>query len=134
MPCSSPPNRCQLLALRLVANRDERLERRLVVEELVLVDLVRPDGRLDGALQLHPRDVAVVVVVRQERLGTLGEERLQRRLGRELRRLAQQSGRLSELVLIFDAVRNERELAVGRAADDGEEPGGAGALRLRKRP
>ena len=76
----------QLGALGFVLNRDERLERRLVVEELVLVHLVGSDRRLDGALQLHPGDVAVVVVVRQERIGALGEKRLQRRLGRERRR------------------------------------------------
>ena len=37
----------QLVRLDVVAKRDERLERRLVVEEFVLVDLVRSDGRLD---------------------------------------------------------------------------------------
>ena len=39
--------RLQLLRLGFVANRDERFERRLGVEPLVLVDLVRADGRLD---------------------------------------------------------------------------------------
>ena len=38
----------QLLRLGVVTQRDERLERRLVVEPLVLVDLVRADGRLDA--------------------------------------------------------------------------------------
>ena len=56
----------QLLSLRVVAKRDERFERRLVVEPLVLVDLVRADRRLDAGVKLHPRDVAVVVVVAQE--------------------------------------------------------------------
>ena len=41
--------RLQLLRLGLVADGDERLERRLEVEPLVLVDLVRADGRLDRA-------------------------------------------------------------------------------------
>ena len=54
----------------------------LVVEQLVLVHLVGPDRRLDRAFQLHPRDVAVVVVVRQERVGALGQKGLERRLGR----------------------------------------------------
>ena len=67
----------QLVRLDVVAKGDERLERRLVVEELVLVDLVRSDRRLDRALELHPRDVAVVVVVGQKRLRALREKRLQ---------------------------------------------------------
>ena len=59
----------QLGRLRFVDNRYERFESRLVVEQLVLVHLVGSDRRLDGALHLHPRDVAVVVVVGQERVG-----------------------------------------------------------------
>ena len=54
----------QLRGLGLVEQGDVRLESGLVVEELVLVHLIRPDGRLNRAVQLHPRDVAVVVVVR----------------------------------------------------------------------
>ena len=107
MSCSSPAKLLQLRGLRLVPHRDVRLERGLVVEQLVLVDLVRADGRLDGALQLHPGHVAVVVVVREKRVGALGEERLQRRLGRQLRRLAQQRRGARELALILDAVRHE---------------------------
>ena len=101
----------QLLGLGVVAQRDERLERRLVVEELVFVDLVRSDGRVDVALELHPGDVAVVVVVRQEGLRALIEKRFQRRLRRQLGRLAQQCRRLRQLVLVLDAVGNGRKTA-----------------------
>ena len=112
MSCSSPPNLLQLRALDFVANGDEGLERRFGVEPLVLVHLVGPDRRLDRALQLHPGDVAVVVVVRQERVGALGEERLERRLGRERRGLAQQRRRLRQLVLVLHAVGHDGERPV----------------------
>ncbi len=71
----------QLRGLGVVAQGDERLERRLGVEPAVLVDLVRADGRLDAGVQLHPGHVAGVVVVGQERRRPRLQERLQRRLG-----------------------------------------------------
>ena len=117
MSCSSRAELLELRALGFVADRDERLERRLVVEELVLVHLVRTDGRLDGALELHPGDVAVVVVVREKRVGPLRQERLQRRLRRQRRRLAQQARDPRQLVLVLDAVGHEHEAAVRSAAN-----------------
>ena len=62
--CRCFENVCSFARLGIVAQRDEGFERRLVVEPLVLVDLVRPDGRLDRRVELHPGDVAGVVVVR----------------------------------------------------------------------
>ena len=123
----------QLVRLDVVAKGDERLERRLVVEEFVLVDLVRSDGRLDRALELHPRDVAVVVIVGQKRLRALREKRLQGRLGRQVGGLTQQCGRVRQLVLILEAVRDEGELTVRRAPDDREEAGRPSTLRFGKR-
>ena len=61
------PEPRQLLRLGIVAERDEGLERRLVVEPLVFVGLVRTDGRLDAGVEAHPGDVAVVVVVAEQR-------------------------------------------------------------------
>ena len=72
----------QLGGLGLVLDRDEGLERRLVVEPLVLVDLVGPDRRFDRRGQLHPLHVAGVVVVRDERVGARLEEGLERRARR----------------------------------------------------
>ena len=80
----------QLLRLHIVAQRDERLERGLVVEPLIFVGLVRPDRRLDAGVEPHPGDVAVVVVVAEERGGALFEKALQGRLGGERRRLSEQ--------------------------------------------
>src|SRR6185295_9786907 len=73
----------ELFRLVLVLYRDERFVGRFVVEQLVFVDLVRANRRLDGAFQFHPRDVAVVVVVREKRGRPLRQEVLQRRLRRE---------------------------------------------------
>src|SRR5688572_31114652 len=46
---------------------DERLECGLEVEPLVFVDLVRADRGLDRRVELHPGDVALVVVIGEER-------------------------------------------------------------------
>ena len=96
--------RLQLLRLRFVADGDERFERRLEVEPLVLVDLVRADRRLDRRVELHPCDVARVVVVGEERLGAGRQEALQRRLRRRVGRLAQQRRGAAQLALVLDAV------------------------------
>ena len=55
-----------------------------VIEPLVFVDLVGPDGRLDRAFQLHPGNVALVVIVAQEGFRARGEKTLQGRLARGL--------------------------------------------------
>ena len=99
MSCSSPANRCSFALSDSSRSGDEGLERRLVVEPLVLVDLVRTDRRFDRALQFHPGDVAVVVVVRQERVRALGEKRLQRRLGGKAGRLRRRRRRRMRLML-----------------------------------
>ena len=109
--------RLQLLRLRFVADGDERLERGLEVEPLVLVDLVWTDGRLDRRVELHPRDVAGVVVVVEERVGARRQESLERRLRRQFGRLAQERGRTRELALILDAVGNGGE-AASRGRDE----------------
>jgi hypothetical protein len=116
---------------RLIAQRDERLERRLVVEPLVLVHLVRPYGRLDAGVELHPRDVAVVVVIADERRRALLEECLERRLSRERRRIAKQRRHLRKLPLVLEAVRHRGQRAVWRAANRREEPFGTGPFHLR---
>src|SRR5262249_56752882 len=73
-----------------------------------------------------------VVVVREERGGALRQKILQRRLGRNLRGLAQARRGQRELALVFEVVRHERERRAG-AADDGKEPGGPAALGLGQR-
>ena len=122
----------QLRALAFVLDCDERLERRLRVEPLVFVHFVRPDGWLDRPFQIHPGHVAVVVVVREKRVGALRQKRCQRRLVRERRRLAQQRRRLRQLILVLDVVRNVRE-GLARAPHHGEESAGARAFGGRQR-
>ena len=118
----------QLLRLRIVSNGDECLERRLGVEPFVFVHFVRTDGRLDRGIELHPGDVARVVVVRHERVGARGQELLEGRLGRGVRGLPKVRRGVRELPLVFDRIRNRRE-TLGPLSDRGEEPGG-GRLRV----
>jgi hypothetical protein len=77
----------ELLQLRdSPSYRDERLERRLVVEQFV-AHFIRPERRLDVAFQLHPGHIRVVVVRQQ---ASAPCRNVQRRLGRQGRGLAQQ--------------------------------------------
>ena len=101
----------ELLELRrfgLILDGNERFERGLVVEPLVFVDLVRPDRRLDGGIELHPLHVAVVVIVRRKRRGPGLEERLQRRLRRGGGGRAEMLRGNRQLALVFDVVGHER--------------------------
>ena len=118
----------ELRRLVAVGERDERFERRLEVEPLVLVDLVGPDGRLDGRVELHPRDVARVVIVADEGVGALLQERLQGRLLGQLRGFAQQARHFGELALVLQRVRHRRQLALRRATNGREETGRGRAL------
>ena len=72
----------ELRRLLLVAHGDERLEGRLVAEPAVVVGLVGPDRGLERRVELHPGDVARVVVVGEEGRRALLEEGPQRRLRR----------------------------------------------------
>ncbi len=123
----------QLGRLALLADADERLVRGFLVEPVVRVDLVRPDGRLDGRVQLHPCHVALVIVVGEERLGARLEEALERRLVGQPGCLAQETRRLAQLGLVLDAVGDDGECPVACPADDGEEAGGCVALGAGKR-
>ena len=123
----------QPCALLDVVHGDEGFERRLVVEELVLVHFVRADRRLDDALELHPRDIALVVVVRKKRVGALGEIRLQRQLAGDLSGLPEQARGERQLVLVLGVIRYEPEtLASVRPPHSGKKAGGTRAIRLRK--
>src|SRR5262249_46872228 len=121
----------QLAGFLLVADGDEGFEGSLVVEPLVLVHLVGADGRLDAGVELHPGDVAVVVIVGQERLRPFLEKRLERRLARERRRLTEQSRGVRELALIFKAVGNGDQLPFRVATNRRIEPCREGLLRPR---
>ena len=83
-------------------------------------------GSIDP-FHIHPRQVAVVVVVREKRVGAFRQERLERRLARERRSLAKERRRLGQLVLVLDVVGNERE-ALSHPSNHGEESVGARAF------
>src|SRR4029450_9215508 len=85
------------------------------------VRLVRTNGRLDAGIERHPGDVAVVIVVAQQRWRALLEKALERLPRREPRRFTEQSVPLREFSLIFERVRHRDELAVRATADGREE-------------
>ena len=60
--------------LLVVADGDVGFERGLVAEQLVVVGFVGTDGDVERRVQIHPRQVALVVIVREERLGAQGQE------------------------------------------------------------
>ncbi len=125
--CRCAENDWSLLRLRFVAHRDEGLECRLEVEPLVFVHLVRADRRFDGGVELHPGDVARVVVVGEEAVRPGRQELLQRRLRGQLGGFAKQRRGERKLSLILHAVGDGGE-AGRRAADRREEAGRAGLL------
>jgi hypothetical protein len=71
----------QLGRLLLIAQRHISFKRGLVSEQVVVVCLVGPDGHVDGRVELHPRHVARVIVVAQERLSPQMQEILERGVG-----------------------------------------------------
>ena len=109
MPCSSAPSFASFAVSASSRTAMNASNAGLRVEPLVLVDLVRPDRRLDARVELHPRHVARVVVVAEEGVGAARQERLQRRLRRQRGRLAQQVGRARQLALVLDAVGHDLE-------------------------
>jgi hypothetical protein len=112
--------RGELRALRFVDNRHERFERGFVIEEIVLVDLVRSDDDFDVAGEIHPGHVAVAVVAGGEGVGAQRQKTLQRRIVRDRCRLAQfRRGRIEE-VFVERGVRSCHEVRAV-AADDCEE-------------
>ena len=121
----------ELVGLRFVADGDVGFEAGLVAEQLVVVGLVGADGDVERRVQIHPGDVAGVVVVGEEGIGAQGQEFLQRRVVGERGGFAQEAGRLLQIGGVRLVVGDEGQLLVGIAPDDGEEADGLFALRGR---
>ena len=79
----------ELGRLGFVLNGDERFEAGFVIEPAVLINFVGTDRRLDRAGHFHPRDVAVVIIVREKSVGARDEKFLERWFGRGLGGFAQ---------------------------------------------
>ena len=99
----------ELRAFRLVSHGDVGLERRLEVEQLVLVDLVRTDGRFDRALaapstRRRSRSSRSRGTRRRAWSGSVFSVGSAVKRGR----LAQQRRRARQLGLVLDVVRHER--------------------------
>src|SRR5215831_1917738 len=66
---------CELLALRFIANEDRGPVRRLHAEYLVKIRFVRREDHIElWILQIHPEEVAFVIVINKEGIGTLAQE------------------------------------------------------------
>jgi len=123
----------QLGRFGIVANVHVRFERSLVAEDIVVVRFVGADGDVDGRVQVHPRDVAVVIVVGAECRGARGQELLERRVVRQPGCFLQQPGRFLQIRAILPAIGDRAQLVVLIAANCGEKTLGLLALGLGKR-
>ncbi len=83
-----------------------RLEGRFVAEEFVVVGFVGADGDVERGIQIHPRHVAFVVVVREKGVGAQVEELFQRGIVGECRGFAQKAGGAGEIIGILLAIGN----------------------------
>src|SRR5205085_5718527 len=90
-------------------------------EQFVLVCFVWSNRNVDWGIEIHPRDVAVIVITRTEGVCAFVEKILERGIGRECRRLAQQRRSRDEVFFVGLAVRNDREFPVWSAANQVKE-------------
>ena len=123
----------ELVGLGLVADGDVGFEAGLVAEQLVVVGLVGADGDIERRVQVHPGDIARVVVVGEEGIGAQRQELLERRVVGERGSLAQESGRLLQIGRVRLVVGHDRQFLVGIPPDHGEESDGLFALRRGQR-
>ena len=123
----------ELLCFNIVAEIHVGFEARFVAEYLVVVGFIRPDGDVDGRIQVHPRKIAFVIVVRKERGAARQQKLLQCCVAGESSRLLHQSGGFGQIVFVLLAVGNCFQPPGGIAAYHGEEALGSLAVRLGKR-
>ncbi len=71
------------MSFRFVADIDVGFVRGFVSEQFVVIRFVRPDGNVQRRIQIHPRHVALVIVVGEEGIGASGQESLERGVIRE---------------------------------------------------
>jgi hypothetical protein len=95
----------QLLALFLIANQDRRAERRLHAQQIVEVGFIRREDHVElRILQIQPRQVALVIVVAEQRIGAQPQKIREGGIGAEPRRIAQRLRHRDEQRLVFLAV------------------------------
>src|SRR5471030_1733880 len=111
----------QAVGFSVVANSDVGFESGLVAEHFVVISFVGTDGDVAGRVEIHPSNIAGVVIVREEGGGAKSQEILERGVLREGRRLTQQTGGLFQIGGVGLVVGNQAELLLGVAADQGEE-------------
>ena len=131
--CSEPAKRWQLVGLGPVLDGDEGLERRLVVEPVVFVDLVGPDGRLDASRRApsSSRRCRSNRSTRTRRRGIRGTPSASAARRRAAARRC--CAAIGQLALVLRAVRDGMKPAVGTAPNRREEAGRLRLLRSAKR-
>ena len=107
--------------LLIVANGNVSLERGLVAEEFVVIGLVRADGDVERRVQIHPGQVASVVVVREKRAGAQRQKILKRRVIGEGGSFQKQAGGLPQFRTVSAAVGHDAQTLVLAAPDHPEE-------------
>src|SRR5437868_14490822 len=104
----------ELGALLIVSETYVGLERCLVAEEFIVVGLVGADGDIERRIEIHPSEIAFVIIVGEKRVRAQGEELLERGIGGESSSFAEKRGGASEIVVVFMVVRNHGELLRSR--------------------
>ena len=113
----------QLVGFGVVPEVDVGFEGGFIAEDFVVVGFVGTDSDVDGSVEIHPGEIAGVVVVRQKRRRAKLEETLEGLVGSEGGGLAKERGCFHEIGMIGLAVSDGCETAVF-AANDAEEAGG----------
>ncbi len=117
----------------LVAQVHIRFEGRFIAEDLVVVGFVRTDRDVDRRIQVHPRQIAFVIIVRKKRGAARQQKLLESGVGGEPGRFFEQSCRFRQIGLVFLAIRHAGQMPVGVAPYHREKTLGALAIGSRKR-
>src|SRR6185436_13840715 len=94
----------ELGSLRIVAQRHVRFKRGFVTKQLVFVSLVWTKSDVDWRVEIHPGDVALVVIVGAKRVGAFVQKVFESCIGCQRGRFAQQRRRGTEIFFVSFAV------------------------------
>src|ERR1051325_8603145 len=116
--------------LSIVAQSHVGFERSFVTEQLVFVSFVWTNGEVDGRVEIHPGDVAVVVIVGTERSGALVEKIFERGVSGQRACFFQQRRGGREIFLVSLAVGNDCQFLIWSTSNQVEEAGGLLFVRV----
>src|SRR6185503_5883977 len=104
-----------------------------VTEQFIFVRFVWTKRDVDRRVEIHPGDVACVIIVGAERVGAFVEKVAEGSVGCERGSFAEQLRRWFEDVFVSLTVRNDRQLFIRAAANQMKEPCRLLLLSFRKR-